>query len=101
MTLYNVGTKIVNVGATVLMPGDSTPITDEQANVPSIQVLVNHGFLKLGDAPVEKTEDKADDKTEDKTESTADTKDTAETPAETATDAPKEEVKKAVKKTTK
>lgn len=101
MKLYNIGTKIVNVGAKVLMPGSDMPITKIQAETPAIKVLVKHGFLKLEeDGKAEFVEPnieevKAEAKVEDKVEAPVE-----ETKEEAKAEEPQKEVKKAAKKVT-
>ena len=46
MILRNIGTKIVNVGTIVLMPGDEHPFTDKEANTPAINKLCKKKFLE-------------------------------------------------------
>lgn len=48
MLLKNIGEKIVNVGSTVLMPGDEMPLEENQ-NTPAIKVLADMGYLKVED----------------------------------------------------
>lgn len=96
MKLKNIGTKIIHVGVKVLMPEDTMPITELQANTPAIQVLIKHKKLELIADAKEATreeETKADEKTtEEKVEEKA-----AEEKAETKEVAQKE-TKKATKK---
>jgi hypothetical protein len=47
MKVHNIGSKIVNIGSTALMPGDSMDITEIQAGTPAIKVLAKHNFLRL------------------------------------------------------
>ena len=56
MILHNVGSKIINVGTTILMPGDSMNITAEVAKLPAIEAFAEMGFVMVeGDkvAPVD------------------------------------------------
>ena len=96
MKLKNIGTKIIHVGAKVLMPEETMPITELQAKTPAIQVLIKHKKLELiADAKevAQKEENKAEEKaTEEKVEEKA-----AEEKAETKEVAQKE-TKKATKK---
>lgn len=93
MKLKNIGTKIIHVGAKVLMPEDTMPITELQANTPAIQVLIKHKKLELiADAKevVQKEETKAEEKaTEEKVEEKAaekeETKEVAQKEARKAT----------------
>lgn len=93
MKLKNIGTKIIHVGAKVLMPEDTMPITELQANTPAIQVLIKHKKLELiADAKevVQKEETKAEEKaTEEKVEEKAaekeETKEVAQKEAKKAT----------------
>ena len=47
MLLKNIGTKIINVGAVVLMPGEETKISEKAAKTPSIKALCKRGLLSL------------------------------------------------------
>lgn len=93
MKLKNIGTKIIHVGAKVLMPEDTMPITELQANTPAIQVLIKHKKLELiADAKevAQKEETKAEEKaTEEKVEEKAaekeETKEVAQKEAKKAT----------------
>ena len=44
MLLHNIGSKIINVGTTILMPGDSMNITEETSNLPAIKAFCEMGF---------------------------------------------------------
>jgi len=100
MKLKNIGTKIIHVGTKVLMPEDTMPITELQANTPAIQVLIKHKKLELiADAKevAQKEEAKAETKAEEKaTEEKVEEK-AAEVKEETKEVAQKE-AKKATKK---
>lgn len=93
MKLKNIGTKIIHVGTKVLMPEDTMPITELQANTPAIQVLIKHKKLELiADAKevAQKEETKAEEKaTEEKVEEKAaekeETKEVAQKEAKKAT----------------
>lgn len=93
MKLKNIGTKIIHVGAKVLMPEDTMPITELQAKTPAIQVLIKHKKLELiADAKevAQKEETKAEEKaTEEKVEEKAaekeETKEVAQKEAKKAT----------------
>lgn len=95
MKLKNIGTKIIHVGAKVLMPEDTMPITELQANTPAIQVLIKHKKLELiADTKevAQKEETKAEEKaTEEKVEEKAAAK-------EETKEVAKKEAKKATKK---
>lgn len=47
MTLLNVGSKIINVGTTILMPGDKMEISEEISKLPAIQAFVELGFVSI------------------------------------------------------
>jgi len=47
MLLINTGTKIVNVGSYVIMPGDSKPFPARMLDTPAIKILCKHGMLKV------------------------------------------------------
>lgn len=52
MILSNVGTKIINVGSTVLMPGDNMKISAETAKLPAIEAFKEMGFVAIiGEEP--------------------------------------------------
>lgn len=62
MILRNIGTKIVNVGSVVLMPGDNQSFPKSMVDTPAIHTLCEKGFLKLEEEAEEK---KAEKKPED------------------------------------
>lgn len=47
MTLLNIGSKIINVGTTILMPGDKMEISEEISKLPAIQAFVELGFVSV------------------------------------------------------
>ena len=47
MNIKNIGSKIVNIGTIVLMPGDSVTLDSKWNDVPAIRSLVDHGFLAV------------------------------------------------------
>lgn len=47
MILSNIGTKIINVGSTVLMPGDNMKINAEIAALPAIEAFKEMGFVSI------------------------------------------------------
>lgn len=47
MILSNVGTKIINIGSTVLMPGDNMKISAETAKLPAIEAFKEMGFVAV------------------------------------------------------
>lgn len=47
MTLLNIGSKIINVGTTILMPGDKMEISEEISKLPAIQAFVELGFISI------------------------------------------------------
>lgn len=47
MNIKNIGSKIVNIGTIVLMPGDTATLDSKWDNVPAIDSLVEHGFLAV------------------------------------------------------
>ncbi len=52
MILSNIGTKIINVGSTVLMPGDNMKINAEIATLPAIEAFKEMGFVAIiGEEP--------------------------------------------------
>ena len=57
MILKNIGSKIINVGSTILMPEDEMEISKEIAETPSILALVNMKFLSIENG--KKVEEKA------------------------------------------
>lgn len=53
MILHNIGTKIINVGSTILMPGDSMQISKVTAQLPAIEAFCEMGFTSIeNDTPV-------------------------------------------------
>lgn len=64
MILHNIGSKIINVGTVILMPGDSMNITADTAALPAMQAFCEMGFVMIeGDkvAPVANAEKPAED----------------------------------------
>lgn len=52
MILSNICTKIINVGSTVLMPGDNMKIDAEIATLPAIEAFKEMGFVAvIGEEP--------------------------------------------------
>ena len=51
MKILNTGSKVVNIGSTVLLPGKDMPCTKAIAEAPSIKALVGKGFLTIIDEP--------------------------------------------------
>ena len=49
MIIKKIGTKIVNIGATVLMPDTEAKFSKEIASAPSIKALEELGFIKMED----------------------------------------------------
>lgn len=47
MKLKNIGEKIVNVGATVVMPGEEASFPDSVVDTPAMHVLAGLGFIEL------------------------------------------------------
>lgn len=58
MILHNIGSKIINVGPTILMPGDSMNISEEISKLPAIRAFCEMGFVMVeGDKVVLNTAD--------------------------------------------
>lgn len=51
MIIKNVSTKIVNVGAKILMPDDSFKASDAISNAPAVQALKEKGLLEITAEP--------------------------------------------------
>lgn len=47
MIIKNIGTKIVNIGTTVLMPDSEATFSSAVASAPSIKALEELGFIKV------------------------------------------------------
>ena len=47
MILHNIGSKIINVGTVILMPGDSMNITADTAALPAMQAFCEMGFVMI------------------------------------------------------
>ena len=47
MLLRNIGSKIINVGPVVLMPGNDMTITEKEAGTPAIKALCKKGLLAV------------------------------------------------------
>ena len=47
MILHNIGSKIINVGTTILMPGESMNINADTAKLPAIQAFCEMGFVMV------------------------------------------------------
>lgn len=47
MILSNVGTKIISIGSTVLMPGSNMKITADIAKLPAIEAFVEMGYVSI------------------------------------------------------
>ena len=47
MKLVNIGSKIINVGATVLMPDSEMQVTEEVASLPAIKAFERMGLVKV------------------------------------------------------
>lgn len=45
MIIRNIGTKIINIGSTVLMPDAETDVSDTVAAAPAIQTLISMGLI--------------------------------------------------------
>ena len=58
MLLKNTGDKIINVGRTILMPGEEKSFPDGMVGAGALSVLISKGFLKVSmekkETPVEK-----------------------------------------------
>nr|DAG11245.1 MAG TPA: hypothetical protein [Caudoviricetes sp.] len=68
MILHNIGSKIINVGTVILMPGDSMNITADTAALPAMQAFCEMGFVMIeGDkvAPVANAEKPVEETAED------------------------------------
>lgn len=64
MILSNIGTKIINVGSTVLMPGDNMKINAEIATLPAIEAFKEMGFVSIiGDETSHATEPVSNEET--------------------------------------
>lgn len=51
MILKNIGSKIVNVGSVVVMPGSDHPFPKTALDTPAIKALCKLGFLEIVDEP--------------------------------------------------
>lgn len=51
MKILNTGSKVVNIGTTVLLPGKDMTCNKAIAEAPSIKALVEKGFLTVIDEP--------------------------------------------------
>ena len=93
MKLVNTSSKVINVGATVLMPDDEMTITAEIAELPSIKALAAKQLLKLDDSDEReaalkaKAEEKARAEAEAKLKAEAEAKAKAEAEAKAKADA--------------
>ena len=47
MILSNVGTKIISIGSTVLMPGNNMKISADIAKLPAIEAFVEMGYVSI------------------------------------------------------
>ena len=83
--ITNVGSKIIGVGKTLLMPDDVIEVADSIADLPAIKAFEKKGFIKI-----EKVATKAAAKT-----APEETKETEETPVEKKAPAKKASTKTA------
>ena len=68
MILSNVGTKIINIGSTVLMPGDNMKISAETAKLPAIEAFKEMGFVAvIGEETAPTAEPAAEENAADET----------------------------------
>ena len=67
MIIKNIGTKIVHIGTTVLMPDTTTTATKAVCEAPAIKAMVKKGLLSITEEPkapknsAKKGEEKKDD----------------------------------------
>ena len=84
MIIRNIGTKIVNIGTTVLMPDAETTVSNTVADAPSIQALVNMKLIavlgeeKTLDAPVPEPRGDKENEYKNGTDAETSKKDSAE-----------------------
>ena len=83
MKLKNIGSKIINVGSTVMMPGDEGEFPKSMVDTPAILVLCKLGYLEMSEsepAPVKEEEPEAEQ--EEKTEEVGEEPEATEEPEE-------------------
>ena len=65
MKLKNIGSKIISVGSTVLMPGEEKSFPNSAVDTPAVHVLANFGYLEMEEEKkaeeVKETEVKAEE----------------------------------------
>lgn len=47
MTIKNTSSKIISIGKTVLLPGDSMDVSEAIANAPAIKAMIGRGQLTI------------------------------------------------------
>lgn len=51
MNIKNVSNRIINIGATILRPDDTMPVTDQVLGTPAIKALIDKGWLSADESP--------------------------------------------------
>lgn len=60
MTIKNIGSKIISVGSTVLMPDASMKASKAVCEAPAIKALAEMGMIAISDAKAKTGPEKAD-----------------------------------------
>jgi len=87
MKIKNIGSKIISVGTTVLLPDATTEVSKAMANAPSVATLIKMGLLAVVEEPKVKNDAKAKAEAEAKAKAEAEAKAKAEAEAKAKAEA--------------
>ena len=82
--ITNVGSKIIGVGKTLLMPDDVIEVTDSIADLPAMKAFEKKGFIKIEKVAAKAAAETAPAETEETEEAPAEKKAPAKKASKTA-----------------